>query len=166
MRLAAIADIHGNCFALQAVLADAADLGVQEFVNLGDHVSGPLEAAKTADLLMELGFPSVRGDQVPIPVDPASRGHTHIQRVVRLPDGRLIVNPGSVGLPGFRGRGPVPYKVEIGTPHASYAIIERKRDAWSVTLRFVPYDSRAAAEMAQHAGMSDWASALARGWVD
>ena len=46
MRFAAIADIHGNCFALQAVLADAADLGVQKFVNLGDHVSGPLEAGR------------------------------------------------------------------------------------------------------------------------
>ena len=30
---------------------------------LGDHVSGPLEAARTADMLMERGFPSVQGDQ-------------------------------------------------------------------------------------------------------
>ena len=27
-------------------------------------------------------------------------GHTHIPRVVRLRDGRLVVNPGSVGCPG------------------------------------------------------------------
>lgn len=44
MRFAAIADIHGNCFALEAVLADAADVGVQEVVNLGDHLSGRLDA--------------------------------------------------------------------------------------------------------------------------
>jgi hypothetical protein len=83
-----------------------------------------------------------------------------------LLDGRLVVNPGSVGLPGFRGRVPVPYKVEIGTPNACYAIIERKQNDWSVTLRYVPYDGRAAAEMARQAGMADWASALATGWVE
>jgi hypothetical protein len=36
---------------------------VCEVVNLGDHVSGPLEAARTADILMERGFPSVLVDQ-------------------------------------------------------------------------------------------------------
>ena len=44
MRFAAIADIHGNCFAPEAVLADAADVGVEEVVNLRDHLNGPLEA--------------------------------------------------------------------------------------------------------------------------
>jgi predicted phosphodiesterase len=63
MRLAAIADVHGNRFALEAVLADIAANSINEVVNLGDHVSGPLEAARTADILMERGFPSVRGDQ-------------------------------------------------------------------------------------------------------
>ena len=63
MKFAAIADVHGNCPALEAVLADIASLGINEVVNLGDHVSGPLEAARTADLLIERGFPSVRGDQ-------------------------------------------------------------------------------------------------------
>src|SRR5215470_15130551 len=63
MRFAAIADIHGNCIALEAVLADIADLGITEIVNLGDHVSGPLEPRRTADLLIERGFPSIRGDQ-------------------------------------------------------------------------------------------------------
>src|SRR5215467_12582230 len=63
MKFAAIADVHGNCPALETVLADIAALGINEVVNLGDHVSGPLEAARTADLLIERGFPSVRGDQ-------------------------------------------------------------------------------------------------------
>jgi predicted phosphodiesterase len=63
MRFAAIADVHGNRFALEAVLADIAANGINEVLNLGDHVSGPLEAARTADLLMERGFPSVLGDQ-------------------------------------------------------------------------------------------------------
>ncbi|MFZ1102875.1 MAG: metallophosphoesterase family protein, partial [Hyphomicrobiaceae bacterium] len=63
MRLAAIADIHGNAAALEAVLADIAALGITDIVNLGDHVSGPLEAARTADLLIERDILSISGDQ-------------------------------------------------------------------------------------------------------
>jgi predicted phosphodiesterase len=63
MKFAAIADVHGNIAALEAVLADIAALGIADVVNLGDHVSGPLEAARTADLLIARGFPSIRGDQ-------------------------------------------------------------------------------------------------------
>jgi hypothetical protein len=43
MNLAAIADIHGNCAALEAVLADIARLGITDIVNLGDHLRGPLK---------------------------------------------------------------------------------------------------------------------------
>ena len=60
MRFAAIADVHGNCAALEAVLADIAGAGLTEIVNLGDHLSGPLEPRRTADLLMGRGFPSIR----------------------------------------------------------------------------------------------------------
>ena len=63
MKFAAIADVHGNCVALEAVLADIAALGITEVVNLGDHVSGPLEARRTAELLMARDFPSISGNQ-------------------------------------------------------------------------------------------------------
>ena len=63
MKFGAIADIHGNLHALEAVLADIAAQGIADVVNLGDHVSGPLAAAKTADLLMALDFVTTRGDQ-------------------------------------------------------------------------------------------------------
>src|SRR5258708_26146568 len=63
MKFAGIADVHGHCAALEAVLADIAALGIEDVVNLGDHVSGPLEPRRTADLLMQRGFPSIRGDQ-------------------------------------------------------------------------------------------------------
>jgi diadenosine tetraphosphatase ApaH/serine/threonine PP2A family protein phosphatase len=63
MKFAAIADVHGNCVALEAVLADIAALGITEVVNLGDHVSGPLEPRRTADLLIARAFPSIQGDQ-------------------------------------------------------------------------------------------------------
>jgi predicted phosphodiesterase len=244
MRFAAIADVHGNRLALEAVLADIAAVGISDVVNLGDHVSGPLEAARTADLLMARGFPSVRGDQdrrlvelyqtgastrgdfrqlerkhfdwmasLPpslvyrdevylchaAPGDDAAFwldcvaadgtvrantiaaiaamahgidaslilcGHTHIARVVRRRDGRMIVNPGSVGLPGYDGQHPVPYKVEVGTPDACYAILERACGRWSATIGYVPYDSMAAAELARGNGWPIWASALATGWIE
>jgi predicted phosphodiesterase len=63
MKFGAIADVHGNHLALEAVLADITAPGLTEVVNLGDHVSGRLEAPRTADLLIERGFPSIRGDQ-------------------------------------------------------------------------------------------------------
>src|SRR5262245_54243191 len=74
MMFAAIADIHGNRLALEAVLADITALGIRDVVNLGDHVSGPLEAARTADLLIERGFPSIRGDQDRILVELGATG--------------------------------------------------------------------------------------------
>jgi predicted phosphodiesterase len=76
MKFAAIADIHGNCPALEAVLADIADLGITEVMNLGDHVSGSLEAARTADLLIAREFPSIRGDQDRILVELWQAGHS------------------------------------------------------------------------------------------
>lgn len=38
MRLALISDVHGNIAALEAVLADAREMGAQEYVFLGDYI--------------------------------------------------------------------------------------------------------------------------------
>ena len=54
MRIAAVSDIHGNLFALDAVLADIERRGVDLIVNLGDIVSGPLLPRETAERLMSL----------------------------------------------------------------------------------------------------------------
>jgi predicted phosphodiesterase len=62
MRFAAIADIHGNYPALEAVLADIKAQGIEDIVNLGDCFSGPLEADMTADRLLSLAIPTVRGN--------------------------------------------------------------------------------------------------------
>jgi predicted phosphodiesterase len=62
MRIAVISDLHGNLLALEAVLADIEQRGVDEVVNLGDLVSGGLAPAATADRLMELGQHTVRGN--------------------------------------------------------------------------------------------------------
>jgi predicted phosphodiesterase len=62
MRLAIIADIHGNVLALEAVMADIAQRGVDRTINLGDCVSGPLWPRETMDLLASLALPTVRGN--------------------------------------------------------------------------------------------------------
>ena len=62
MRFAAIADIHGNLSALEAVLEDIARQGIAQVVNLGDCLSGPLDPAGTAARLRPLGLPTVRGN--------------------------------------------------------------------------------------------------------
>lgn len=76
MRFAAIADIHGNALALQAVLRDIDQLDIAEVVNLGDVFSGPLDAAGTAKLLKGRDFPTVRGnhDRYLIEQDPVDMG--------------------------------------------------------------------------------------------
>lgn len=62
MRIAVIADAHGNLRALEAVRSDIRRHSPDVVVNLGDHLSGPLQAAATADLLMESGYIQIRGN--------------------------------------------------------------------------------------------------------
>ncbi|MGD8106027.1 metallophosphoesterase family protein [Pantoea sp. FN0302] len=62
MKLAVISDIHGNLPALDAVLADIQSQGVDKIVNLGDIVSGGLFPAETADRLIPLNIPTIRGN--------------------------------------------------------------------------------------------------------
>jgi putative phosphoesterase len=62
MRIAALSDIHGNIWALEAVLEDLKRLDVDAIVNTGDILSGPLEPAATADLLMDLGLATIAGN--------------------------------------------------------------------------------------------------------
>jgi diadenosine tetraphosphatase ApaH/serine/threonine PP2A family protein phosphatase len=248
MRFAAIADVHGNCAALQAVLEDIALLGIRDIVNLGDCFSGPLEAARTADLMILLdaaGTMTVRGnhDRYLLESLPHAMGasdahahrqlaprhlqwlrslpfsaiycdevylchatpqaddaywleqlsadgrvclnsteeierradgieqalilcaHTHIPRAVQLADGRLIVNPGSVGCPAYEDDTPISHKVETGHAMASYAVLEKSEKGWVPQFRNVTYDHMAMSRLAQKNDRSDWASALATGRV-
>jgi len=61
-RIAILTDIHGNLPALEAVIADAEEQGCAGFANLGDSLSGPLWPAETADLLMDLDWPTIAGN--------------------------------------------------------------------------------------------------------
>ncbi len=246
MKIAVISDIHGNDLALEAVLSDIDAQGIPEIVNLGDHFSGPLNAAQTANMLIDRNIPAIRGnhDRYLLTRDPAEMGpsdrvaydelekrhfdwlaelpetlvyrnalflchgtpasdetywmealtadgvvhmagrkaiesfaegidypvilcgHTHIARAVRLADGRLLVNPGSVGCPGYDDDQPVAHKVETGSPDARYAIVEHAAGSWSVTFRCVGYDHMAISRLAADRNRPEWARALATGFLD
>ena len=62
MRIAVIADIHGNMPALEAVLADIQSRDVRRTINLGDCVSGPLWPREVCNLLMASDNPTIRGN--------------------------------------------------------------------------------------------------------
>ena len=247
MRFAAIADVHGNHLALEAVLADIRAEGISEIANLGDMASGPLEARRAMDALMALDAVHVLGNHdrwlIDRPVEkmgswerpahaqlgiahfdwlrtvPATQvfrdqvflchatpaddnvywletvtpdgsvrmssleaiekeaegisqslilcAHTHIARAVRLGDGRLVVNPGSVGLPAYTDGEPIAHSMQMGAPHARYAVVERKKatDPWRITFRVVAYDWEGAAARAKSKGREDWAHALRTGYA-
>jgi predicted phosphodiesterase len=250
VRIAAVSDIHGNLPALDAVLADINRAGADVIVNLGDTVSGPLWVAETAERLMALRLPTIRGNHerqvlAPEPRGPADRfaaerltpgqrgwlaglpatllldadvfcchgtpvsdtsyfletvtggfdratgaagvraatvaeaaaragavpqrlilcGHTHTPRAALLPDGRLVVNPGSVGVQAYDDDHPQVHVVENGTPHARYVLLTRAAAGWQVEFRCVPYDWESAARLAESNGRGDWADALRTGRV-
>lgn len=62
MRIAVLSDVHGNLQALEAVLADVATQRVDATVNLGDLLSGAVQPRQTADRLLALDLPTVRGN--------------------------------------------------------------------------------------------------------
>jgi len=229
MRIAVIADVHGNLIALEAVLVQVRAAAPDLIINLGDLVSGPFDPKGSADAQMALGCPTIAGNherqilegatgasdafarpllsnahldwiaglptslaladgqifachgspaggdneylldevsegRLVLASDDAIRarlagigdasvvlcGHSHTPRVVSV-DGVMIVNPGSVGQPGYRDIAP-PHVVEAGTPHARFAIIEKQAAGWAAELRAVPYDYEAAARQAEQAG--------------
>ena len=244
MKLAVIADTHGNLPALEAVLADIARRGVTQIVDLGDCVAGPLWPRETGELLMARGFPTVRGNHdrwvatlAPADMGPSDRytygaldeaqrrwfgdlpatlkvdadsfavhgvpdddnrylledieqgrlvrapadaiaqrlgrtdaalvlcGHSHQQHMVRLPDGPIVLNPGSVGLPAYRDPTGVPHVSEVGSPHARYALVSRANGSMTIELVSLDYDHASASKRAAANGSPGWAHALATGFA-
>ncbi|WP_447724394.1 metallophosphoesterase family protein [Sphingomonas koreensis] len=86
-------------------------------------------------------------------------GHTHVARLAALAGGRIVANPGSVGLQAYTDDHPAFYAVENGDPLARYALVR----GTEVELRAVPYDNLAAATKAAREGREDWAEALRSG---
>ena len=62
MKIAVFSDIHGNCFALDAMLADLQGEPVDRMVCLGDAIQGGPQPAQVVARLRELGCPVVMGN--------------------------------------------------------------------------------------------------------
>jgi predicted phosphodiesterase len=243
MRIAIIADIHGNLPALEAVFADMEHRAVDRTINLGDCVSGPLWPREVCDLLMARDDLTVRGNHDrwvsgpdPGRMGPSDRhayrqlnqdhrswlatlpalaqaehgilachgtptndhqylveealegrlvrakpttiqdrlgnvlarlvlcGHSHQQHLIQLPDGPLILNPGSVGCPSYDDPGHDPHVSEAGSPHARYAILDINDRHMATEMIAVCYDWTVAAARAEQNDRPDWAYGLRTGW--
>lgn len=79
-------------------------------------------------------------------------GHSHRTGMVQVPGGPLVVNPGSLGLPGFRISREPAHRQEAGTPHARYAVIDLSGREVAVELLAVVYDWESAALRAAEVG--------------
>nr|WP_245005177.1 metallophosphoesterase family protein [Paraburkholderia sacchari] len=91
-------------------------------------------------------------------------GHTHLQRWMKLGDGRLIVNPGSDGLQAYGYARPFPHRMEMGSPRARYATDTRTQFDCEVEFRSVEYDWNDVANRAASNGRSDWETVLRTGY--
>ena len=92
--------------------------------------------------------------------------HSHATRYVALDHDRLVVNPGSIGLPAYTDTEPVKHSMEMGAPHARYAVLDRRKaaDPWHVTFRVVAYDWGGAAARAAAKDREDWARWIRTGY--
>lgn len=210
--IAVISDIHGNLWALQAVLQDLDRLGPSQVIVAGDLALGGPRPAECVELVRRRGYPAIRGNtdewltsapdaitdaiswaaaqlsdadrryltslpflwRVPdesgdlvvvhatpwsisdvIPPDAPEQlvhrvfaetnaaamayGHIHIAYVREI-GGKLLVNPGSVGLPFD------------GDQRASYATLSVGEKRWRAALRRVAYDAAAAVQALRGSG--------------
>jgi putative phosphoesterase len=242
-KFALISDIHGNVWALENVIKDIIDRGIENLINLGDILYGPFDPQRTTELLKDFCMLSIQGNQdrliyenIDTPSEnptleyvlkhlsedqirwletlPKTRvvagelflchgtplndesylledisqgtprlktnselnhllesieqlvvvcGHSHIQGTVQLPNGKLIVNPGSVGLPAYTDDLPIFHKMESRCPHASYSILSSSDAGWKVEQIKIPYDWEKAAEEASKNHREDWAKWIKTG---
>lgn len=90
-------------------------------------------------------------------------GHSHVNRVIYLSNDKIILNPGSVGLPAYLGTGEHRFAMESMTPHAKYAIVTAEGDNISIEQVLCAYDWHKASEAARNNGNEKWAQFLLRG---
>ena len=90
-------------------------------------------------------------------------GHSHINRVIYLSNNKIILNPGSVGLPAYLGNGEHRFAMESMTPHAKYAIVHATSDGINIEQVLCAYDWHKASESARRNGNEKWAQFLLHG---
>ncbi|WP_371804181.1 metallophosphoesterase [Candidatus Lokiarchaeum ossiferum] len=239
-RYAILSDIHGNRWALEAVLEDLQKRHISQIINLGDSIYGPLDPLGTIKLILKWDMISIAGNQdrilfenqysdnlnvriirskisdihldylkslpatlhynglflchgipksdneylfehiLPDTVEIRSSnelqniiqeisakcvccGHSHLHRDVRLSDGTLILNPGSVGLPAYDDDMPYYHKMETKSPDAHYSVLYQENGIWQVEHHQVSYPWKKAVLMAEKNDRPDWARWLATG---
>ncbi len=242
-KIAVISDIHGNRWALEAVLEDIQGRKIRNIINLGDSLYGQLDPVGTFDILKKEDIPSVCGNQdreiiEPGELNPDSEsiqfvkeqltdeqlkwlealqtviypfedicafhgtpqsdseylleavtdkgvvrrsenelkgilsgidrklilcGHSHLPGSAQLKDGRLIINPGSVGLQAYSDDTPYPHVMETGTPHARYSVAHMDGGNAVIEQVTVPYDWETASKTAENNGRNEWALWLKTG---
>lgn len=89
-------------------------------------------------------------------------GHSHQPRLLRLDDGTVVVNPGSVGNPAYHADEPSIHVSESGAPHARFAVVTMTA-AVAIEHHAVAYEWEEAARRAETNGRADWAHALRTG---
>lgn len=241
--IAVLSDVHGNSWALQAVLEDIEQRGIHKIVNLGDSFYGPLDPKGTSKVLLDSRILSIQGNEDRILVNPSKNrlkhlsldftnkglsseafewlrkltstaivgkdiflchgspkrddeylleevsdqwvvlrstaalakmiagidqqlilcGHSHVPRIVGLPTGQLIINPGSVGLQAYTDKKPYLHCMEAGSPHSRYSILSKNKGRWHIENVAVPYEWETAAATALKNGRSDWAKWIREG---
>ncbi|MEF2965344.1 metallophosphoesterase family protein [Paenibacillus sp. M1] len=91
-------------------------------------------------------------------------GHSHVPKTIFLPDGKLVVNPGSVGLPAYEEEAPFAHAMESGSPYADYAIAYKtEAEGWNIEHVMVRYDWEQAGSIAEQNGRNDYAVAIKTG---
>jgi predicted phosphodiesterase len=243
MRIAILADIHGNVLALEAVLADLERRRFDKIVNLGDCVSGPLWPRETAELLIRFDWPTVRGNHdrwvtdwppekhyrsdafayraldssqlewlraLPPTIEigegifachgrpdddnayllenieggrlvPAREAeiadrvravgarlvlcaHSHLSGLAAA-GRKMVINPGSVGLPAYEDQSPPAHVSESGSPAARYAVLELDGERVRLEHVALAYDYAAAARRAAENQSLAWTHFLSTGFA-
>jgi predicted phosphodiesterase len=90
-------------------------------------------------------------------------GHSHVNRVIYLSNDKIILNPGSVGLPAYLGTGEYRFAMESNTPHAKYAIVHINGSSVNIEQVLVTYDWHEASAAARSNGNENWAAYLLYG---
>jgi putative phosphoesterase len=90
-------------------------------------------------------------------------GHSHVNRVVYLSNGKIILNPGSVGLPAYLGNGEHRFAMESMTPHAKYALVKVDGSKVDIAQVHCSYDWHQASAAAKKNGSDKWAEFLLHG---
>lgn len=244
-KTAVISDVHGNVFALEAVLEDIEKRSIKRIFNLGDSLFGPIKPAETAAILQKYNIISVCGNQDReifqctekelqksptlryvcdslteidanwlkgqnetesidgcllfhgIPGDDITYllntvteqglrqrsdaelmsilsnfdekvifcGHDHLPGYAELSDGKVIINPGSVGLQAYTDDEPYDHFIETRSPSCRYSVISVEDRTVQHEKVVLKYDHEHASKIAAENGREDWAQWLNTGYA-